>query len=211
MKAFLDFMYSTDVNRYFFSDVTWNVFLALIPCCLSFVLYRTLKAKKWNLAWHEWVPFTLVFLLWIAFLPNTVYLFTMIRHLLDYCRAPTTFRVCPDRAWQIMFFFGFALLGVPTFVYSLERMTRIFRHFFGKLVGFLFPILIIPVITAGLLLGLIRRFNSWDLLQYPLFTANEMLRTLHQPGIVLNFSVYLVGLYSIYYLMLWFFSKILKK
>jgi len=206
----INFFYSTHINYYFLSDITWNLFLTAIPCLLSFAVYRTVKWNRFaDLPFWERVLFVPIFFLWLFFLPNTVYLLTMVRHLLDYCEPDTIFRVCSSQVWVILFFFTFAFIGVPTFIYCLERMTRVMRSLFGQWVSVFFPIIIIPASAIGVLIGLVRRLNSWDILQYPIFTLKDIWYYLEKPETFVNLLVYIGVLYLLYYGTLWAFRKIM--
>lgn len=207
----LEFLYRTSINHYFLSDVLWNLFLAALPCALTLAMFTILAKRKWlQLKRYEQFLFIPLFILWLFFLPNTIYLIAMVRHLIAYCDHPLMSRVCPADIWKIMFFFFYALIGVPTFIYCVERMSRIMHNGFGKWVGTIFPIVIIPISTIGMLIGLVRRVNSWDIIHYPAFIVKDTWYYFSRPASLENFAVYVVGIYTIYYGGIWF-SNMLRK
>ena len=179
--------------------VFWNVFLALVPCFTAYYLAKSVGRKKWKKLENNQLVFILIFLFWLLMLPNTAYLFAIVRHLVNYCDDFDCYRVCVEETWMVMFFFVYALIGVPTFYYALNKMSRLFETVFNKFSAVLLPIIIIPLTSIGVMFGLFERYNSWDILT----RACDILRTmigyftdLHQ---LLNFSAFTLSLYIIYY------------
>ena len=200
----MHFLLATQVNQYSLFFIFWNVFLALIPCWIVYYWSFRYSGKKWKqLKLFTQFSFLIWFILWFFFLPNTAYLFTLVRHLLDHCSDYDLNRVCRKEAWMSIFFFGYALIGVPTFVYSLKKMSQLFRSFFGKVSAHLLPIIMIPLTSIGVLFGLVERFNSWDILSDPLLIVRTGASYFSDPVMLVNFLVYTVILYLIYYYFRW--------
>ena len=124
----MEFISDLSINDYKMTMVVWNVYLALIPCFIAYFLGSFISKKKWGqLKLLEYAVFILFFIIWFFFFPNTAYLFTMPRHLVDYCGDYDKYRVCMENAWMPIFFFVYALIGVPTFYYSLNKMSEILK------------------------------------------------------------------------------------
>ncbi len=188
------------INDYHVATFFWNIFLALISCFIAYRLSTTYYLKKWsNISKLNKVLFLLTFLIWFFFFPNTAYLFTDVRHLADYCDDLGRLRVCAEQAWVVPIFFTYGLVGVPTFYYALRKMTQVVRKLFGKWTGRLFPLLMIPVTALGLLLGLVARFNSWEVVSKPWSIVRTAFAYLQDKTMLLNLLSYTVMLYLIYY------------
>jgi uncharacterized membrane protein len=174
------------VNGYGLYFVLWNIFLALLPCWAVFFLanYKPLQKNR--------LLFALIFLFWLAMLPNTAYLFFMVRHLVDYCTHYDQFRVCQTGSWVAFFFFAYALIGLPTFYYALSKMTKLVKRKW-------LPLPIIPLTSVGLLFGLYERFNSWDLITHPLQLIETAATFFTTPTLRTDFIAFTLTLFLIYY------------
>ena len=140
------------------------------------------------------------FLFWLFFVPNTAYLFSANRHLINYCANPGMSNVCEYNFWIVPLFFIYSLIGIPTFIYSLRKMSLILGKLFHPIFKKILPIIMAPVIVIGILLGLFERFNSWDVLYDPLSIIKIAIEYFTKPNMVLHFIIYTLVLYFIYYL-----------
>ena len=64
-------------------NVIWNLFLAVLPVVLAFVIARGARRDRQatgHVRWGLWAPLAFV---WLLFLPNSCYLLTEWRHYLD--------------------------------------------------------------------------------------------------------------------------------
>ncbi len=184
--------------------IGWNLLLAIIPCILVYELSHWVRGRTWQKsAPSARITFIAAFLFWFFFFPNTAYLFTLVRHLVDHCTDYNIHRVCFEEAWKVPLFLFYALMGLPTFVYSLRMMQRVFSQWFGS--GRFLPFFIIPLTALGILFGLFERFNTWDIVTHPLTLVEKTLSYLTQPWSLLDFFVYIFVLSAIYYgtLYLW--------
>ncbi len=197
----IDTIFSIAVNRYPLIMVPWNVFLALIPCFLAWKMGGMFKGKWSALNLKDRLGFVVLFLFWLFFLPNTAYLITMVRHLLDHCSDYNPLlRVCREEAWMEAFFFLYALIGVPTFIYALKKMSALVGQLFNKTTATLFPIIIIPITAFGLMYGLLDRLNSWDIVAQPLHIIQIGFGYFADFRLFWNFLFFTAVLYVIYYL-----------
>jgi uncharacterized membrane protein len=181
------------INSYPVLMMAWNIFLALIPCWVAYGMLR--KKISMKSAW-----FWPLFIIWFFFFPNTAYLFTMVRHLLNHCvDYNPLLRVCTEESWMVMFFFGYALIGLPTFYYALKKMTH--------LVGRCFPLVMIPFTSIGVLFGLVERFNSWDVIRNPMMIVQTGFSYFIEPDKILNLIVFTIVFYFIYYMTDYFIER----
>ncbi len=151
--------------------VVWNLGLAAIPAVLGYLLVWMLGAsRKLPLLRFLAAP---VALLWLVFLPNACYLLTEWRHLLfdprweelldSGSRDPNA--MLRTAFWSLLFL-GYSASGMLLFVIAIRPIERWLREHRVRtlvLAPFFFGL-----VSLGVYLGLICRFNSWDLLHRPL-------------------------------------------
>lgn len=152
------------INRYSLGDVFWNLSLIIFAYYLFYTFkYLILQKKtKWR-----WPLLILVFMAWFAFLPNTLYLLTDIRHLLDYCPRNSYLDMCPQNSWMLFFFFAYAMIGWLSFFHMVNEMYKLLRKHYKRLISEIFLHFTLIIMPLGVLIGLINRFNSWDLINAP--------------------------------------------
>ena len=190
-------------------NVVWNLFLALIPVGLAFFIARGLRGQKRSggpISWALWAGLLLV---WLVFLPNTCYLLTEWRHYLDsLSSSPIYFQAEVSRQSFIDFLLmtGFYILytscGLLTFFLAVWPLDRLARHRLGP---WIWPCqaLIFALCALGVYLGLLPRFNSWDLL-HPyrlLLILQTSLGVQQRPlllGFILGFAAILGILYTLF-------------
>ena len=190
--------------------VIWNLFLAVIPVCLAFVIARGARREMratGQIRWGIWLPLLLV---WLIFLPNSCYLLTEWRHYLETLTQSTLWMEAHHRGDQRLDFFlitafylfysGAGLLAFFLAIWPLDRLTR--RRL--GLLGAVGRVLIFPLSALGVYLGLMQgRFNSWDLTNA--HRLKELLeattQALHRPfllGLILLFGAALWLFYALF-------------
>jgi len=148
------------VNGYQIISIIWNLTLLIIPFFLAKLIEKLWQKAKIR-SWQKKISSYFLFIIWLLFIPNTAYVITDVRHLLNFC-PENYFRVCVENAWMILFFFTYALIGWLAFIYLLDQMREIIAKVKGRIVSCVFIWLIIPFISLGVMLGLINRWNSWE-------------------------------------------------
>lgn len=195
------FLRRLSINDYPVLMIVWNLLLLAVPFFLFVLLESYWRDNKFkNL--KEKIIASCLFFLWLIFIPNTVYIITTVRHLLNYCPAGSYnpfIDVCPANVWMIIFFFIYASLGWIFFVLFLRQMKDFLKKVFNKNIACLFIAIVIPLISLGVLLGLINRFNSWDAFLHPLAILKTMLIYITDVHYFGNFLVFTLGLYALYF------------
>lgn len=171
---FLNTDYSTDVflgttlnifdfhiNGYPVSFFVWNIAFAVLAILLTFWTARIWRSKK------SWLIKLGAFLLWLAIFPNAAYLMTDARHIIDYCPSGSYGRVCLPNAWMTLFFCAYGALGWPALVFSLRPLKEVFSKYYGQIKGMIFAISMCFLGALGLLMGLLNRLNSWQIITRP--------------------------------------------
>lgn len=188
------------INDYELVIFIWNLGLLIVPWLMS-----TLLRHIWRRTHFDGIPYKLlgmiVFFLWLLFIPNTAYVMTEVRHLLDYCPRDSAFQVCEQNAWMSLFFFIYALFGWIFFVYLTDQMRSLIEEIFNHLVGAVFVAALIPSISMalGLLFGLINRWNSWEFFIYPAEVAATIPAYFQDPVSFANWLTFSIFLYILYF------------
>ncbi|MEA3398427.1 MAG: DUF1361 domain-containing protein [Patescibacteria group bacterium] len=191
-------LYNLNINGYPLFCVFWNLFLVFIAFLITRALI--LFCEKNNLAKTGNKIFVfLLGILWLVFIPNTAYLVVIIRHLLNFC-PDNYYRVCVNNAWMVPFFFIYALIGWIFFVILTRRIKNLISGLFGGACSKIFIICVIPLISLGVLLGLINRWNSWELFINPIIIAEDVYQYLSQASRIINWAAFTLFFYLLYYI-----------
>lgn len=185
-------------NNYPLIAVVWNIFLLGISCLLMFLMERVFRNYGFKTVYQKVRLFCLIFL-WIIFFPNTAYIITDIRHIAGSCEL-NHYRACLEGVPVLSFFYLYSLIGVFSFIYFLEAMRRFLLKFLDVKKVAWFVNLLIPLSALGVLLGLIERWNSWQLFLAPqqiLISVASYFTNSFKFFILLIFSLFL---YILYYL-----------
>lgn len=151
-------------------NALWDCFLAVIPVSIAYAMLWVAGFRRRKMLRNSVIG--LMGLAWLAFLPNTCYLLTEWRHFMFVVDLNNLFiRASGDKTlflllckWWV-FFFLFSGFGMMMFALAIRPIERLAA---GK--GATTWFWALPLFTAlslGVYLGLILRFNSWDLLQQP--------------------------------------------
>jgi len=178
----------------------WNLFLAWIPFMLAYFAH----VFSWRRA-SLYLIIPLIAFLWLIFFPNAPYMLTDLQ---DLARSAADAPLWYDVIIVVWCSWTGMLLGVI----SLYLMQDIILRNFGRRAGWIFVFLISALSSFGIYVGRFVRLNSWDILQNPAETAQEIL------GIVIDPSRRLAAftlLYTIFFLfvflLLYSFSHMLRE
>jgi len=177
--------------------VVWNGFLALIPVVLAYGivwLARTARGSAGRKALIVGLS-----LGWLAFLPNTCYLLTEWRHFLEYVDSRDLFlrsqmnsfvfvRLCG--LW--LFYFLYSGSGMFTFALAIRPIEHLAAKRGASTWFWAIPFFI--ALSLGVYLGLVLRFNSWDLATRPGVVWDEIVAIGSRPALgsfIVLFGVFL--------------------
>ena len=169
---------------YSLSWVGWNTYLAVIPVMLGYVIAHVAARPKRSLATN--VGVWVLVIMWLAFLPNTCYLLTEWRHYLinlDSSNMYLRAQADPATAMKLLLYTAFYLcfsgIGMLTFTLAIRPLARLAEK---RGLNIRAPaILLFLMLSVGVYLGLILRFNSWDLLTRPAEVWASATGILHRP------------------------------
>ncbi len=194
------------INNYPILGIFWNLALLIVPFLFSILLYKYwLKGKMKTIS--SKIVGGFIFAGWLLFIPNTAYIITDVRHLVDGCYLGSFYHICPEKTWLIMFFFMYALIGWLAFVYLLNHMKKNINLILGEKYSKFYIWTIIPLISLGVLLGLLQRWNSWEFFYNPGDIFSDAIIYLSDWIYFRNWLSFTIGLYILYFIG----NKIFKK
>ncbi len=183
--------------------VIWNLFLALIPVGLAYYIERKFRKSRNSsmpFLWPLYVPF---FLVWLAFLPNTCYLLTEWRHFFYsvdrqdlYVRAQYDRTLLVPLIKHAFFFACFSGAGIITFVMAIRPIERILKSLKWPTALWATPFYIL--MSLGVYLGLVLRFNSWDLVSNPSSIISALFNIANRPVLIISIILFGLVLWAIY-------------
>jgi uncharacterized membrane protein len=175
-------------GRLTFAFLVWNLFLAFVPCFLSYQL--TLRP-----AWIEskW-KFAAVFTVWLLFIPNSFYILTDLFHLYDSDALP--------RWYDLLLIVSFAWNAMLLGILSVRQMEKIIETFWVYRSDWLFVYPIMWLNALGVYIGRYLRYNSWDVISNPFQLMADIMHMMVHPllykdgwGMIGCFSFFLSILY----------------
>ena len=152
---------------YDFRFLVWNLILAWVPLLLALVVYDAYR-RDWTL-----LSLSPALVLWLLFLPNAPYIVTDFVHLSPNSKAPLWLDGIELSA--------FAWTGMLLGFVSLYLVHAVVRHRLGTLVGWFGVLGVLALSSAGVYLGRVKRWNSWDLITQPGQRLAELHADLNDP------------------------------
>lgn len=142
--------------------MAWNLFLALLPLALSIILfiYPRFSSFKFNLKSLLW---GILFLVFIAFLPNAPYVLTDLIHLVTNIKENDSLLMI----FLVLFpqYFLFTLIGFTAYVLSVINLAKFLKRKGWQQKHIIVTELLIHALSAiGVYLGRFLRFNSWHII-----------------------------------------------
>jgi uncharacterized membrane protein len=182
------------------AGLIWNLFLAWIPFMLAYFAH----AVSWRrAALYFVIPF--IAFLWFIFFPNAPYMLTDLQ---DLSRRAVGAPLWYDVIIVVWCSWTGMLLGLV----SLYLMQDIVVRSFGRVVGWVFVFVISALSSFGMYIGRFVRLNSWDILQDPAETAQEVLGIVVDPSMRLAaFTLLYTGFFLFVFLLLYSFSHMLQE
>jgi len=185
------------INDYNLFTVFFNIFLVFIPLVLMLYLKVSWQKNQFK-KFHQKVIALFAAIIWLVFIPNTAYLITDVRHLLSYCPINSLNQVCLTRAWVIMFFFTYAAIGWVSFYFLVKQAADLIKVIFNQRIANFFVIFIIPFISLGVLLGLLNRWNSWEIIISPISFVRNISLYFVNYYYFFNWLIFTIFLYILY-------------
>ena len=178
--------------------MSWNLFLAIIPYALSFILFAKRSPKRLPLNPIWWFGVAI----FILFLPNAPYIITDIIHFVDDVRVPNVsdngviFVLIPQ-------YIVFILLGFQCYVASVMKLIKylswlkIIKNTTWLEVSMNF------ICAFGVYLGRFNRLNSWDLFTNPLNVIRNTIYNFASPNFLFGTILFFITFTGLYYIFKW--------
>lgn len=144
-------IYKTGSIHFIF--LIWNLFLAGIPWVISSLLIIFPKLRK------RLALLLISGIIWLIFIPNAFYILTDLFHLNYKNLAPVWY--------DLVLIFSFAWAGLMLGFSSLKDIELILSERLNKKWIPVFSALILFLISFGIYLGRILRWNSWNIINEP--------------------------------------------
>src|SRR5512138_387744 len=188
----------SDTGRH--TGLIWNLFLAWIPFMLAYFAH----AISWRRATLYLIIPSIAFL-WLIFFPNAPYMLTDLQDLAR--RAPGA-----PLWYDVIIIVWSSWTGMLLGVISLYLMQDIIIRRAGRTAGWLFVFVISALSSFGIYIGRFVRLNSWDILQDPAETAQEILGLIIDPSMRLAaFTLLYTFFFLFIFLLLYSFSHMLQE
>jgi uncharacterized membrane protein len=178
-----------------FQFLLWNLFLAWVPFILALVVYDRYRRGT------PLVRLLPALALWLLFLPNAPYIVTDFVHLSAARIPPLWFDGVELSA--------FAWTGMLLGFVSLYLVHAVVRHRFGAVAGWAGVIGVLALVSAGVFLGRVKRWNSWDVLTQPRSLLAQLHAHVDDPaslvratGVTLVTTIALALAYFVFYLLM---------
>lgn len=170
-----------------FSWMAFNVFLAVIPVVLAYIFIKT----------HNTPVKILTGILWLLFLPNTIYVFTDMLHMLNQWGKLHGW----EKVAVVLQFAVLQVIGFVTFILAFRPFEVILKWLRYNEKKRLWATIVFNFLIAfGLVLGRVERVNSWDVFVgseriieavVNIFTSPELIGLTILFGLFCNFFYFL--------------------
>ena len=182
-------------GAYDFRFLIWNLILAWIPLLLALLVYDRYRRGRSVLVLAP------ALVLWLLFLPNAPYIVTDFVHLSAGSPAPLWL----DGVELSAFAWTGMLLGFA----SLYLVHAVARHRLGAVPSWVGVLCVLALVSVGVYLGRVKRWNSWDLLTQPGARLAQLHAHLGDPasltravGISLAVTCLLAAAYLVFYVLM---------
>ncbi|MBI2843369.1 MAG: DUF1361 domain-containing protein [Armatimonadetes bacterium] len=181
--------------------VTWNLFLASVPVALAYLTSWLAGVARKKPVFR--IPVAVLLLAWLAFLPNTCYLLTEWRHFLMTLDAANLYlrsQIDRDVTLKLMlytaFYFCYSAAGMLALTLAIRPIARLARKDRATLWVYAIPLFL--MLSVGVYLGLVLRYNSWDLVVRPHEVMNSVLGIVYRPKLF-SFIIAFAGFLALAY------------
>ncbi|NUN64384.1 DUF1361 domain-containing protein [Pseudanabaena biceps] len=176
----------------------WNLFLAIIPLVLSYILFTNRASKRLSKNPVWWLGLGL----FILFLPNAPYIITDIIHFVDDSRSldissnGIIFVLIPQ-------YMAFLLIGFQCYVVSMINLVNYLTKI--KLIkNPLWTEITITFICAiAVYWGRVNRLNSWDVFTQPRFVIKEAISNLESHNFFFGTVLFFIVFSILYFFFKW--------
>jgi uncharacterized membrane protein len=171
-----------------YAFLVWNIFLAWIPLGIAYTASVLVMRRRLLVLV---VPSAAI--LWLAFFPNAPYILTDLQHL----AYP---KVGVPLWFDMLLLIWFSWTGLLLGVLSLFFMHDLVRRAFGRVLGWIFVLIVGVLGSLGIYVGCFLRWNSWDVFFHPLERLAEFLYYVSHPSMR---SILFIGTFSAFFIFIY--------
>lgn len=183
------------IIQYNLDWMTFNIILAVIPVVLGLLITQI----------KHTVLRSLLLVVWLLFIPNTIYLLTDLIHLPPDLRYTEGYH----QLIIIAMYQTLVVIGILTYILGIYTVHKIlFRHSTNK---YAVLMLLNSLISIGLILGRVYRYNSWDIMIKPLSIIMTSLQIITSPEYIIFIVVFSITGTLVYKYLTQRFKKVLVK
>jgi uncharacterized membrane protein len=176
--------------------LVFNLVLLFIPYLAVLGLEKINKRKHFTPT--DRLASGWLFFIFFIFFPNTAYLILDVRHLSGFC-PPSVFLSCVQGIWVLPIFFLIGLIGVVSFVYMLWRLEKLLVVWWGQTTATWLIIIYLPIASLGVMLGLVERWSSWQIILAPLKIMQSAVAYFAWGWRGLDWLIFTAFLFIVYY------------
>ena len=172
-----------------FLSLCWNLLLAFVPFFMSRLMTRHFVHIQ-----NKWL-FSVLFVVWLLFVPNSFYIITDLFHLSEMHATPLWF----DTLLIMSFAWNGLLLGIWS-IRHIEKMINVLWSIKNDWV-LIYPIMFLNAL--GIYIGRYWRYNTWDIVSNPFNLMCDIYRIIFHPVqnkevwiMVVGWSIFLSLLYA---------------
>lgn len=165
----------------------WNITLSMVPIFLARVLKKT----------QSYIFQIPLFLLWLVFLPNTLYMLTDVIHVFNpkFGLQTNIFQIAGIYLYSMVI-----TLAVLTFVLSLSPVFSKYRVFLRRLSPnstLLLFLLFSLLVGFAIAMGRFQRTNTWYIFTQPSRVVHDIFAALTDPTVIVIALCYSIGAFVI--------------
>ncbi len=150
-----------DLITFNISWMTYNLYLAVLPVIFSWFLFK-MPNKFFTV---------LLATLWILYLPNTIYVFTDLQHLIEQWSKVGGI----EKLILVSQYVALEVIGLACFLIAFHPWERILQKYTHSNKQFIIGLIGINfLIGFAMVLGRVERINSWDVLLNPLSVLSSI-------------------------------------
>jgi uncharacterized membrane protein len=169
-----------DIFAFNLSWMTYNLYLAVLPVIFAWFLFK--MPNKFFTA--------IVGFLWLLYLPNTVYVFTDLHHLVEQWPGVNAI----GKAILILQYTILEVIGLICFLIAFYPLEKILKQYRLAEKQIIYSVVMMNfLIGFALVVGKFERVNSWDVLLNPMFVVTSTIQVLssyQMVGLIILFSLF---------------------
>jgi uncharacterized membrane protein len=169
-----------DIFSFNLSWMAYNLYLAVLPVIFAWFLFK-MPNKLFTV---------IVGFLWLLYLPNTIYVFTDLHHLVEQWTGVDLL----GKGILIIQYTLLEVIGLLCFLIAFYPVEKILRRFHLTEKQIIYSVIVMNFLMGyALVVGKFERVNSWDVFLNPGFVISSTIQVLssyQMVGLIILFSLF---------------------